>query len=126
MRIVGIDFGKKQVGVAYSEGVLASPYATFPTKRAAAELVKLCRAKKLEQIVVGLPEGPTRSATKEFIGELAATTNVPVVWVDETLSSEVARRELIAALAGRKQRKAREHAVAAAVILQTYLDGQNV
>jgi putative pre-16S rRNA nuclease len=81
-----------------------------------------------DRIVVGLPlrmdgtEGPAAAAARKFVQRLQAVVSVPVEVQDERLSTAEAERSLIAADMRRRRRRAVRDAVAAAIMLQTYLD----
>jgi putative Holliday junction resolvase len=137
MRVVGLDYGVKRIGVAVSDpsGTLARPLTMVPADqgdaidRVAAIIADLGRDEPApEAIVIGLPlrlDGtphPMGDRVRAFGRALTGRTAIPVVYQDERLSS----REAEGRLAGRHQswrrRKALLDAAAAAVILQDYLD----
>lgn len=123
MRILGIDFGEKKIGLAISEGMLAEPLGIISITNDQLPIIKLCQREKIEQIVVGLPEGRLAARVKKFASELAKLTGLPVEFQDETLTSQdaIAKMKEI----GKKIKD--EDAIAAALILQSYLDkGENV
>ncbi len=131
MRYLAIDHGTRRIGVAIgsTEDRIAAPVSVVPAlpeDAALARLAALTAEYGAGELVVGLPlnmddtEGPQALAARAFAARLAAATNVPVVLWDERLSSFSADQ----ALAGqytRKQKKARQDAVAAAAILQDFL-----
>ncbi|MCL4397838.1 RuvX/YqgF family protein [Patescibacteria group bacterium] len=109
--ILGVDYGESWCGIATSEGSLADPLKTVPTKNIFAEVERL----KPEKVVVGISEKNMAKKTLVFVDKLAAWTKMPIETVDETLTSVEA--------AGIKTKdKQKQHAVAAALILQRYLD----
>ena len=108
--ILGIDYGEKWCGVAESEGSLARPLKVVPTKNIFAEIEKL----KPEKIVVGISENAMAKKTLVFVHKLKAWIKAPVETVDETLTSIEAQKI--------KKNKRDQHAVAAALILNRYLD----
>lgn len=137
MRILGVDFGERRVGLAVSDptGTLASPVDTIhrrkgkrPPVRAIGEAAE---AHQVEKVVMGLPLTPAGEEdewcreVRRVGGILAERTGLPVVFVDERYSSwEAERRVRTSGLPrGRRQEKDRVDAGAAAVILQAYLDG---
>lgn len=137
MKIVGIDLGDQWVGIALSDGlgITCSPYTTATPKTMTAELIMLLQKERVGTIVIGLPttmQG-AESAQTAKIREQAATleaalkeklTTVPtfVLW-DERLSSKRANTQGAKGILTKEQ-KIKEHARAAAFILQTYLDYQ--
>lgn len=140
MRSLAIDFGTKRVGLAVSDagGSLATPLDVIsPANEAVVigSVVRLVEEEAIERIVVGLPlnmddtVGPGAKRVIEFAKKLAQSVSIPVVFVDERLSSFDAEQQIIAARrAGAKitrgQKKARLDALAAATFLQAFLDGQ--
>ncbi len=108
--ILGIDYGEVWCGLATSEGELAEPLQTIPTKNIFEEVEKL----HPQKIVVGISEKNMAKKTLVFVEKLQTWTKVPVETTDETLTSIEA--------AGFKKNKEKSHAIAAALILQRYLD----
>lgn len=138
VRVIGIDFGAKRVGLALSDptGLLASPWQTVPgglpaaaAGRIAALIAALAEdADGLEAIVVGLPrrlDGSDNDQTpvaRAFAAELGRLTGIPVVLQDERLTSHEADERLARTERDWRKRKKQIDAVAAAIILQDYLD----
>ena len=133
-RIVGVDYGKKRVGIALADPlrIFAQPYGTFSPAEAVAALQRLEAEEGIERIVVGwplTPEGEAGEATRfvqPFINRLRkALPGVAFTKQDERFTSERAKKAIRAAGVKRKARrdKARVDAAAAALILQDYLDG---
>ena len=123
MRYLGIDYGLKRVGLAISEGELASPYKIIEIKNLRDGVVKIFSIwfnGKFDKIIVGLPEGDMGIATIRFVNNLKGK-GVNVETTDETLSSKQALNEMITSGVGRDQRK-QDDSMAAAIILQNYLD----
>ena len=136
--MLGIDLGTRRIGVAVSDpgGVLASPVAVLPRSgdraadhRALAALVGEWGA---ETVVVGLPlsldgsMGPAARAAAEEAEALAGVVGVPVEVADERLTTVTADRAMREAAPRRGARARRQvvDAVAAAVLLQSWLDGR--
>lgn len=138
-RRLGIDVGTVRIGVALSDpdGVLATPLVTVPRDVEGASdlraLVDLVSEHEAVEVVVGLPrtlagrEGVAAQAVREFVAGLSVmldTHGVPIVLVDERLSTVVATRQLRASgRSGRRQRAVVDQ-VAAVAILQSRLDAQ--
>src|SRR5688572_18952146 len=133
MRVLGLDVGDRRIGMAVSDetGTLASALETLtrvgPRKDARAVAERVLRH-EVEAVVVGLPlnmDG-TRGAQAEkvlaFCEAIRARVRVPVVTLDERLTSVEAEQILARSGRGRKQRRALVDQVAATVILQEYLD----
>jgi putative Holliday junction resolvase len=132
-RILGLDIGSKRIGVAISDelGMLASPVAmVLRGRKDRVEFRALIDAWKPAKLVAGLPtglsgrEGPQAAETREYAELLARDLDLPLEYFDERLSSAVAERSLIEAGVRRDQRKEKIDAMAAAVMLQGYLDRQ--
>lgn len=134
-RIVGVDYGKKRVGVAVSDPLrlFAQPYGTFKPSEVLEELVQLRDREGIEVIVIGWPltlegeEGDATAFVASFIKRLRKVLpGVPVVKQDERFTSEMAKDAIRAAGAKRKARRNKERvdAAAAAIILQQYLEEQ--
>lgn len=139
MRIIGLDYGTKTVGVAISDerGIIASPYVTIERKHATklrqtyAQIEDIIREYEIGLIVLGLPknmnntEGERAVATKEFGENLERRTGIKVELVDERLTTAQADRILEATGVAISARKEHIDKMAAAIILQTYLDMQS-
>ena len=132
-RLLGLDVGEKRIGVAVCDETqtLARPLLTL--KRASkkedfARLAALCREHAIEQVIVGLPktlrgeEGPQAQRVRRYAIELQAALNLPIDFWDERFSTAEARDLIIGHALTRKNEI---DAIAAAVILQDYLDGHN-
>jgi putative Holliday junction resolvase len=134
VRVVGIDLGSKRIGVAVSDstGTLASPYAVVPRSgdraqdhRAIADIVDGAEA---ERVVVGLPRsldgslGPAARAAAAEVDELAAVLSVPVETHDERLTTVTADRSMMERGMNAEARRKVVDMVAAAVMLQAWLD----
>ena len=135
MRILGIDYGSKRLGLSLSDqdAILASPLPvhvrTTPTDDLKF-LEALAREKGVGEIVLGLPlnmngsQGEMAQAVQGFAGELQRECNVPIVLFDERLTTSEAERVLVQADVSRKKRKSLRDGLAAVLILQGYLDSQ--
>lgn len=135
MRVVGIDLGTRRIGVAVSDptGTLASPYEVLERGRdhAAdhARIGAIVEEMGATLVVVGLPLAmsgrPTeaaRSAQAE-VAELSQALPVPVATHDERLTTVAAHGALAAGGTGSRKRRAVVDMSAAALILQSWLDG---
>ena len=130
---MGLDVGERRVGVAIGDelGMISSPL-TIVRRRDGdlAELRDLAIDKGVDRLVIGLPtglsgrEGPQAAIVRQFADALekAVEPEIQVVFWDERLSTTVAERTLQESGAWRRRRKGDVDAVAAAVILQGYLD----
>ena len=125
MKILGIDYGRGRVGVAYSEGLLPSPLAVIRVKskkQVLSEIAAIAERLAIEKIVLGLSGGRLDKEVLTFAEEITAQTNIPVDYIDETLSSKEAVGKMVEAKTTKKKRKVMEDAVAATIILNTYLE----
>ena len=133
MRSLGLDIGDKRIGVARSDpqGILASPLTIINRRNDQADIeaiINIAGQNQVGQIIVGLPlsmdgsVGKQAEKVKAFTRELCNHTEIPVGFRDERLSTVLAKRLMQTARKTRKTRKTRDDAVAAAVILQSYLD----
>lgn len=123
MKYLGVDFGLKRVGLATSEGSLASPFKILDVKsinEAIEKVSQVINGESFEQIIVGQPEGQIGSSVKKFIKGLK-NSGFLVESIDEHLSSQTADQNLIETGVSRKKRKLND-AHSAAIILQSYLD----
>ncbi len=135
MRILALDHGSKRIGVAVSDETktIAQPLEYIPAEPFAAfleRLKKLLVAKEVDLILIGLPRnmdgsyGPAAQKVQAFIAVLKTAIAVPIKTWDERLTSAQANRILIQANVRRNQRKEKVDKMAAAILLQSYLDGR--
>ena len=133
MRILAIDHGSKRMGIAVSdelkmiaqalEYIPAEPFADF-----LARLNELIRDKEVELILVGMPRnmdgsyGPAALKVQDFVAALKGGLGVPIKTWDERLTSAQANRLLIQGNVRRDKRKEKVDKMAAAILLQSYLD----
>jgi putative Holliday junction resolvase len=133
LRALGIDFGETRIGLAISdpEGRVAVPLTTLrrrDDRSALAEIAAIARREGVGRLVLGEPvgvdgrRGTAAARVRRFGGRLAVAAALPVVYVDEALTSvEAAARLRAAGLDPRRQRE-RLDAVAAQILLQEDLD----
>lgn len=140
MRTLAIDLGTRRVGVALSdEGArFATPLDVLTIsspQQAADEVLAIARREGAERLVVGLPlnmddsVGPAAKMTIRWARDLATRARLPLVFIDERLSSFDAEQQLADRRRGgerltRQMKKERLDAIAAAGFLQAYLDGR--
>ena len=125
MRFLGIDFGKRKIGLAYSEGLLPSPLSTIEVKtqkQALSEIHAICERLLIEKIIVGVSGGILDKEVRIFGRILSAQTHIPVEFVDETLTSRQAVTKMVEGKTTKKKRREMEDAVAATLILNSYLE----
>ncbi len=135
MRILALDHGTRRIGVAVSdesrtvaqplEYLPAEPFADFLTR-----LKKILVEKEVDLILVGLPRnmdgsyGPAAQKAQAFAAALKSAVAIPVTLWDERLTTRMANRMLIQGKMRRSRRKEKVDQVAAALLLQSYLDGR--
>ena len=138
MRIMGLDYGSKTVGVAVSDSLLltAQGLETICRKQenklrqTFARISLLCKEYEVEQIVLGFPKnmnntiGDRAEKSLEFAEMLKKRTGLPVVMWDERLTTVEATRTLMESGVRRENRKKYVDRIAAVFILQGYLDAR--
>ena len=135
MRILGLDYGSKRIGVAVCDelGMTAQGLATIARKNRQQdleEIARFIRTYNVEKIVIGYPlrldgtEGIQCEKVGKFASLLESTFSLPIIKWDETLSTKEAEEILIRANMRRDKRKNIVDRVAASLILQGYLDYQ--
>ena len=126
MKYLGIDYGKKKIGLSVSEGAIADPLKVVDCSSLIDALQKVLRVIKdesVEKVIIGLPEsGESRKMTVKFI-EGVRVKGKEVIEAEETLSSQEAGR-LMREMGAKRSSMKKEDALAAAIILQDYLDSQ--
>ena len=140
MRVLGLDYGSKTVGVAVSDplGLTAQGVETIQRKeenklrRTCARIEELIREYQAEQIVLGFPKhmnndiGERAQKTLEFRDMLARRTGLEIILWDERLTTVEAERTLIESRVRREDRKKYIDKIAAVFILQGYLDSLHI
>ncbi len=127
MRVLGIDYGEKNIGLATGESETRISLARAPLKRQSdeqlvAELQRVVRDEEITNLVVGWPRslrGTDESAARRvraFSDKLAVATRLPVYFMDERLSTQAAQR------LKKNNSRASIDSLSAQIILQTYLD----
>ncbi len=136
MRVLGMDVGERRVGLAVSDpmGWNAHSYAVMQRSSEEKELAYLqqvCREMEITQLVSGLPKnmdgtlGPKALEVESYARRMAELLALPLEFVDERLTTVSAHRMLLEADLSRGKRKKVVDKVAAAYILQTWLDRKN-
>lgn len=131
---MGIDYGLKRIGIAMTDflWLTASPFDTIKNvslKKNALKILEIAENNEVSIVVFGLPlnmngtEGEMAETVRKFIKEIKFLSDIEVTTVDERLTTVQAERVLIEeANISREKRKNLKDKVAAALILQTYLD----
>lgn len=136
MKILGLDYGDRRIGVALSDafGWTAQGLEVIERRREGNEIeriTELVKMNEVSEIVVGLPKnmngsvGPRGEICIEFAEMLRETLDLPVHLWDERLSTVSAERTLVEADVSRKKRKKVVDKMAASLILQNYLDAKS-
>ena len=134
-RLIAVDYGTVRIGLAVCDPdrILASPHSVRPAKdwrREAAEYVALAKEERAVGWVVGLPihldgnESDSSRAARKFAGWLEDQTELPVKLFDERFTSVEATGRLSGANLSRGKTKKRLDAVAATILLESYLESR--
>jgi putative Holliday junction resolvase len=135
-RLMGLDLGTKTIGLALSdvERRIATPLETIRRVKFSIDakaMLVLAEKYSVAAFVIGLPlnmdgsEGPRVQATRAFVRNLAALSAIPVLFQDERLSTAAVTRALIDADTSRARRAELVDKLAAAYILQAFIDRIN-
>lgn len=133
MNILGLDYGQKRIGVAKSDELnfMAHPIEFIPFKNEQDLIISiknLVSEHRIEKVVVGLPitlkgeAGPAAQKVMLFVEELRKQIQFPVVTWDERLTTAQAERALLTQDVSRAKRRVKRDAIAAEIMLQSYLD----
>jgi putative Holliday junction resolvase len=130
-KLLGLDLGERRIGVAVTDdlGMFAFPLAIIDlTRSSLAEVARIASEQRVDGIVVGIPmnmrgdEGFQARAAREMARQIEQLVDVPIVYADERLTSYIADQALASRGVKPRQRKAQRDAIAAAVMLQGYMD----
>jgi len=135
MRILGLDYGRRRIGLSISDesACLASPlpfYKRVYLRKDLYALAKIAKEQNAAALVIGLPlnmdgsKGEMAQEVEAFARELQAIVKRPVELYDERLSSSEAERVLLEGNVNRQKRKQLRDGLAATVILQGFLDSR--
>ena len=131
MKYLGLDLGTKTLGLAISNGLIATSLKTIRYEdidKLILELEKIIKEYDINCLVLGFPKnmngtiGPQAEYCLKFKGMLEETTNLEVIMIDERLTSRQADVIMLSADMSRNKRKKNVDKLAATIILQTYLD----
>ena len=136
-RVLGIDVGDRRIGLALSDpgGILASPLTIIEHTTETGDIeaiLKIAQERGVERIIVGLPRlmngdvGPQAQKVQTFTETMRSRTNIPIEHRDERLTTVTAQRLHQESGSRKKKGIIRYDAMAAAVILQDYLEEQAV
>lgn len=131
MKFIALDVGQKRIGVATCDRleIAATPHSIVKAgKSAIADVLEIIKTNNVEGIVIGLPvsfDGKEREScerARAFKNLLAEACDLPIDFADEKLTTKLAEDSLISSGMRRDNRKKVRDAVAASIILQTYID----
>jgi putative holliday junction resolvase len=135
-RVLGIDVGSVRIGLAISDETctLASPVATVPNDPRSlwTRIEREMEDRQVDRVVIGLPrrldgtEGDAAENARTFAAELAQRTTAPIELWDERFTTAIAERSLIESGVRRKRRREVIDSVAAALLLQNWLDARRI
>lgn len=121
MKVLGIDWGEKRIGLALADSSLARTYGTVSSIEA---LLDVIEREEVQRVVLGLPEGRFEKTVKDLGSRIERECGIPVVLRSEVLTSRLAQARMIEAGRSRKSRSKLDEA-SAALILQEYLDANH-
>lgn len=124
MKYLGVDWGLKRVGLASSEGELAAPLYELQInslKDGIYRVNDIIKQQNFELVIIGKPEGQMGKMVEEAALALQKLITIPLVLSDETLSTQTAKKSMMG-MGFKKKARREDNAVAAAIILQRYLD----
>lgn len=134
-RLIGIDVGKKRCGLAQTDllKTISSPVGTFSPDEIILEISRIVEESPVEGFIIGWPltpngeEGSATQMVQEFINRLKKIhKNIPIIKIDERYTSNQANDLMFEIGIPKKKRRQKERVdrIAAALILQSYLDSQ--
>lgn len=132
-RVIGLDVGTQTIGIALSDELrmFTTPHSTLErhgVQKDTARLMAIIQERKVDHVVVGLPyeldgsEQRSARLARQIGDAVSEASGLPVTYIDERFTSVEAERLLIAQNVSRKRRKEVIDQVAAALILQSFLD----
>ena len=132
---MALDLGSRRIGVALSDplGIIGQPFGMIERSDVSTEgaaLRLIVAEQEVEEVVVGLPftlagaEGPAARAVREWLGAIEGELAIPIHTWDERLTTAAAQRVLVSGGVRRARRKRVVDQMAAALILQSYLDAR--
>lgn len=133
MRSLGLDIGDRRIGVAVSDpsGMLASPLTIIERKNDTVDVeavVDIVGRNEIGRIIIGLPLaadggcGIQAGKVREFSEKLKVNIDIPIEFRDESFSTDSARKLMLQTKSKKARRNIRDDAIAAAFILQHFLD----
>lgn len=134
-RYIGLDLGTKTIGVAISDPFLMFANGLFTIKRKNVrsdieQIKKIIEENEITKVIIGMPynmdgsKGPSAQRVMSFVDLLRKEIDNEIIYEDERLTTVSAERVLIESNVGRNRRKDHIDKIAAALILQSYLDAR--
>jgi len=124
--VLAIDLGQKKTGLAISSGELSSPLTTIihkSKKELVEKISSVIKEENIKKVIIGTAEGKNKDYFDSFEKDLnEKLPEIEIVRFDETLTTRQARETMIKLHVPRMKKKEKEHEVAAAIILQSYLN----
>ena len=130
MRILALDVGERRIGLAVSDPLetIAQPLTTILRNDASIDaIIQIIKEREICEVVVGLPvnmngsRGPQADGVDEFAHRIVEQIDIPLVFIDERLTTVEAEKLMISADVSRSKRRATIDSVAAAIILEKRL-----
>jgi len=135
MRLLGIDYGEKYIGIAVTDelSIAAHPLTTVTCDKTEFDRIKeLIKKHEVNKIIIGLPKNMDGSSGKSvdrvlvFADELKKVMcDVPIEFIDERLTTREAEERLIGLGVSRKKKKSKINQLSACIILESYLNRLN-
>ncbi|OIO75769.1 MAG: hypothetical protein AUJ85_02250 [Elusimicrobia bacterium CG1_02_37_114] len=135
MRLLGIDYGEKYIGIAVTDelSIAAHPLTTVICDKTEFDRIKeLIKKHEVNKIIIGLPKNMDGSSGKSvdrvlvFADELKKVMcDVPIEFIDERLTTREAEERLIGLGVSRKKKKSKINQLSACIILESYLNRLN-
>lgn len=126
--ILAIDLGQKTTGLAISQGMIAVPFKTISHEsqsKALSQIIRIIEEEQISVVVIGFVEGKIKKLFVDFAQKLREKKpDIEIVMWDETLTTGQAQEFMIKLGTTRNKRRIKEHEIAAAIILQSFLDSK--
>lgn len=130
MKILALDLGLKRIGAAISDGPVVASLETIESENREAaiqQILKICREENIEKIILGLSKsesGEAEDMVRSFALELNKNIDIPIEFVDETLTSKEAERQLADLKINPRSKKYKKEIdrLSAKLILEQYLN----
>jgi len=128
MKVLGMDFGLANIGLAIMENGLVEPLAKIKykdEKKAIAKINKICKKEEVELLVVGMPKGKMVNRIRGFAKRLGEKTGLGVEFEDESFTSREAVKRMIEAGKPMSKRRKEQDMIAACIILESWREDED-